>query len=449
MVFAISVELVAKDYVHCECESAARQSGCCAKSCGTVQNGEKNILRDPVWHDNARKISARRGGSMNKKHFSKHVVSKSATEAIFLLLAVILATSFAPAALGQAATASAAAHKTDHSQAEQHARSVAKQWLARGIPGVTLAVTVDGRVVYAEGFGYADLEQRVPVWPGTKFRIASDSKPLTSAGLMLLVEQGKIDLDAPVQKYVPSFPDKGAKITPRLLAGHLAGIRHYQDDEFLISRHYDSVVEGLKIFADDPLVSPPGKEFHYSSYGFNLLSAVIESAAREDFLSYMHERVFIPLELRHTTEDQTTEIIEQRARPYRKMRDGTVKNAPFVDNSYKWAGGGFLSTAEDLAKFGSALLQPGFLKPESLRLLFTSQKTTDGSETGYGIGWFIGKSKSGQKIYAHDGGAAGGSSRLILYPDAHMVVAMICNFEGDGGWQAEEVESVGEAFAEK
>jgi len=160
----------------------------------------------------------------------------------------------------------------------------------------------------------------------------------------------------------------------------------------------------------------------------------------------MHERVFGPLGLRHTTEDQTAEIIEQRARPYRKMQDGTVKNAPFVDNSYKWAGGGFLSTAEDLAKFGSALLQPGFLKPESLRLLFTSQKTTDGKETGYGIGWSVGTSRSGQKVYAHNGGAAGGSSRLILYPDARRVVAMICNFEGDGGWRDEEVEAVGEAF---
>jgi len=107
----------------------------------------------------------------------------------------------------------------------------------------------------------------------------------------------------------------------------------------------------------------------------------------------------------------------------------------------------FLSTAEDLALFGSALLQPGFLQPESLRQLFTSQKTSHGKETGYGIGWFVGRSKSGQKVYAHDGGAGGGSSRLLLYLDAHVAVAMICNFEGGG--QADEVESVGEAFETK
>jgi serine beta-lactamase-like protein LACTB, mitochondrial len=295
-----------------------------------VQNGEKNILCSAVRHDNARKISAHMEKPMKRKYFPESATHRGMVCAFFLICGGALV-GIVPAAHGQAATARAA----EYAQAEQNARKIANEWLARRIPGVTLAVAVDGRIVYAEAFGYADLEQRVPVWPGTKFRIASDSKPLTAAGLMLLVERGKIDLDAPVQKYVPSFPDKEAKITPRMLAGHLAGIRHYKDDEFLISRHYDSVVEGLKIFADDPLVSPPGKEFHYSSYGFNLLSAVIESAAGEDFLSYMHERVFGPLGLRHTIEDQATELIEQRARPYRKMPDGTVKNAPFVDNSYK------------------------------------------------------------------------------------------------------------------
>jgi CubicO group peptidase (beta-lactamase class C family) len=365
--------------------------------------------------------------------------------AILFLAAGHFASALVPAANAQARPVAIAAAK-DYSKAEEHARAVAKEWLARGIPGVTVAVAVDGQIVYSEGFGYADLEQRVPVWPTTKFRIASDSKPLTATALLLLVEQGKIDLDAPVQKYVPSFPDKGAVITSRLLAGHLAGIRHYQGDEFLISKHYDSVVEGLKIFENDPLVSLPGREFNYSSYGFNLLSAVIESASGENFLSFMRGHVFGPLGLRHTVPDQVTEIIQERARPYSKAKGQPVKNAPFVDNSYKWAGGGFLSNSEDLVKFGSALLQPGFLRPESLRLLFTSQKAMDGKETGYGIGWFVGKSASGQKIYAHDGGAAGGSSRLILYPDAHVVVAMICNFQGEDGWRAEEVESIGEAF---
>jgi serine beta-lactamase-like protein LACTB, mitochondrial len=317
---------------------------------------------------------------MKKKYFKKYFVDKSPVTAIFLL-AGILVQGFAPKAYGQG-RATAAAHEKEYSRAAQNARAVAKDLLGRGIPGLSVAVAVDGRIVYSEGFGYADLEERVPVWATTKFRIGSVSKPLTAVALVQLVEQGKVDLDAPVQNYVPTFPDKGAQITPRMLTGHLAGIRHYQGDEFLIAKHYDNVVEGLQIFQADPLVAPPGTKFNYSSYGFNVLSAVIQNSSGQEFLAYMHEHVFGPLGLRSTIEDQPAEIIEQRARFYTRRKDQPVLNAPFVDNSYKWAGGGFLSSAEDLARFGSALLQPGFLKPESLRLLFTSQKTSDGKETG-------------------------------------------------------------------
>ena len=332
-----------------------------------------------------------------------------------------------------------------YSAARENAERQAREWIARGTPGLALAVAVDGKLVYSEGFGFADLEERVPVWPTTKFRIASISKPVTAVGLMELVEAGKVDLDASVQKYVPSFPDKGAPITVRMVAGHLAGIRHYQGDEFLIQKHYASVTDGLKIFQDDPLVSPPETKFNYSSYGFNLLSAVIESASGENFLAYMQEHVFTPIGLVHTTPDQNTLIVEQRSRFYEKAKDGGPENAPYVDNSYKWAGGGFLSTAEDLVRFGSALLQPGFLKGDSLKTMFTSQKTSTGEETGYGIGWGHGKSPSGKTIYAHSGGAVGGTSQLVVYPESHIVIALVTNYS-DSQWKAEEVEAVAEKF---
>jgi serine beta-lactamase-like protein LACTB len=385
---------------------------------------------------------------MSERYF-REWFAKKCFAAAAVALCVMLVLGLVPPANGQAAAAATAAvaHGKDYSQAEQNARAVAKELLSHGIPGLSLAVAVDGQIVYSEGFGLADLEERVPVWATTKFRIGSVSKPLTATALVQLVEQGKIDLDAPVQKYVPTFPEKNGKVTPRLLAGHIAGIRHYQGDEFQISTHYNNVLQGLKIFQDDPLVAPPGTKFSYSSYGFNLLSAVIQSASGEEFLPYMHEHVFGPLGLRSTTEDQPAEIIMQRARFYTQQKDQPVRNAPFVDNSYKWAGGGFLSSAEDLVRFGSAMLQPGFFKPESLRLLFTPQKTVDGKEIEYGMGWFIHKSKSGQRVYEHSGGSVGGTSQLILYPDAHVVVAMVCNF--DGGWGREDIEKIGEAFEKK
>jgi serine beta-lactamase-like protein LACTB len=332
----------------------------------------------------------------------------------------------------QTATTQQAAGKTRettagrYAEAKVNAERQAKEWLARGIPGISLAVAVDGKIVYSEGYGLADLEQRVPVWPTTKFRIASISKPLTATALMQLVEAGKLDLDAPVQKYVPSFPDKGAPVTTRMAAGHLAGIRHYKDNEFEISRHYNSVTEGLKIFEDDPLVAPPGTKFSYSSYSFNLVSAVIEGASGENFLRYMQDHVFTPLGMAHTAADQNKQIVEERARFYELTKSGNPENAPYVDNSYKWAGGGFLSQ-------------------ESLKQLFTSQKTTAGEATGYGIGWAVGKTRSGKIVYEHAGGAVGGTSQLILYPESGVVIAMINNLSG-APWKREEVEAVAEKF---
>jgi len=382
-----------------------------------------------------------------QKEASKIFVARKFLVVLSFLVAGCVGSAVAPVSNAQAAPTAIAPAK-DYSKAEEHARAVAKELLGRGIPGLAVAVAVDGRIVYSEGFGFADLEERVPVWPTTKFRIGSVSKPLTAVALVQLVEQGKLDLDAPVQKYVPSFPDKGAPITTRMLAGHLGGIRHYKDDENLSAKHYNNVLEGLKIFEADPLVAPPGTKFSYSSYGFNLLSAVVQGASGQDFLSYMHEHVFEPLGLRSTVEDQPAEIIEQRARFYTQPKDQHVLNAPFVDNSYKWAGGGFLSSAEDLVRFGSALLEPGFLKRDSLRLLFTPQKTKDGQETNYGMGWFIGKSTSGQKIFEHSGGSVGGTSELILYPDVHMVVAMVTNFAGDEGgrWKTVDIQEFAEGF---
>lgn len=364
----------------------------------------------------------------------------------FLLVASLSCLS-ARISFAQRPSASAEATQP-YAEARANANKIGNELVARGIPGVAIAVAVNGHLVYAQGFGYADLEERAPVWPTTKFRIGSISKSLTATALVQLVAQGEIDLDAPVQKYVPSFPDKGVKITPRLLAGHLAGIRHYKGDEFLIAQHYDSVLDGLKIFENDPLVAPPGTGFHYSSYGYDLLSAVIESASGENFLAYMQSHVFTPMGLVDTTPDQNRSIIEERSRFYEREKDGTTDNAPYVDNSYKWAGGGFLSTSEDLVRFGSALLHPGFLPESSLRLLFTSQKTISGKETGYGMGWFVQKSASGQRIYQHSGGSVGGTSQLIIYPDTGVVVALLTNLS-EGLWKLQDVEAVAEPFASR
>jgi CubicO group peptidase (beta-lactamase class C family) len=310
------------------------------------------------------------------------------------------------------------------------ARSLVKEFMNTTMtPGITVSVGVKNRIVWSEGFGYADLEQKVPVRPGlTKFRIGSVSKPLTATAMAQLYEQGKLDLDAPVQKYVPSFPKKPqGTITTRLLAGHLAGIRHYEGNEFYSQKHYTTVLEGLNILKDDPLLFTPGTEYSYSSYGWNLISAVIEGASGQDFLSYMQARVFQPAGMQNTMADQVSQIIENRTRFY-IWEDSRIVNAPSVDNSYKWAGGGFLSTSEDLVRFGFAHLNAKVVKPETIKLLWTSQKLPNGQATGYGMGWQISYDSNGKiRWVGHAGSSVGGSTIFGIYPEQQVVVAIITN----------------------
>jgi serine beta-lactamase-like protein LACTB len=307
----------------------------------------------------------------------------------------------------------------------------------QGLPGIQVAVSVGGHVVWSEGLGYANVESQVPVTPVSKFRVGSVAKSITAAAIGRLVELGQLDLDAVVQTYVPSFPEKRWPITTRQLGGHLSGIRHYRDDamgrdENLSDVRYETVLDGLVIFKDDPLLFEPETGYSYSSYAWNLIGAVIESASDRSFLQYMREQVFEELNLWHTQADWTDSLVTFRTNYYDYGEDGRLVNSPYVDNSYKWAGGGFVSTAEDLVRFADAHSRVGFFEQATLDLLFTSQKLSSGEETGYGIGWSARVDDRGRKIVSHGGGSVGGSTMLILYPEERVSVALISNISG---WQ--------------
>ncbi|HEY4088836.1 MAG TPA: serine hydrolase domain-containing protein [Bryobacteraceae bacterium] len=308
---------------------------------------------------------------------------------------------------------------------------------AKRIPGFSIAVARGGQIVWSEGFGFANVQQGVVVTPLTRFRLGSASKIVTAAGLARLAEEGKIDLDAPVQRYVPDFPQKQWPITTRELAGHLAGIRHYSEQDFAVTMqgapHFESVSASLAIFKNDPLLFEPGTKYSYSSYGWNLISAVMEGASGADFLTYMQQAVFDPLGLRSIHSDHALEIVPYRTSFYQRDPKGELRPADHVDNSYKWAGGGFLSNAEDLAMFGSAMLEPGFLRRETLEMMFTSQRLRSGAETGVGIAWRIGKDAKGNRVSHHGGTIDGGRAMIMMYPDSKVVVIMLSNILVDFG----------------
>ena len=295
-------------------------------------------------------------------------------------------------------------------------------------PGMSVAVAVDGQIVWSEAFGEADLENHLAVRRNTKFRLGSVSKLLTAAALARLYEQGAVDLDVPIQRYVPYFPEKGNPITLRQLAGHTAGIRHYLDgDPFVRGPHFSTVREALELFKNDPLIFEPGTQYAYSSYGYNLISAAVEGASGKPFLEYIREGVFAPLQMEGTVADDPFAIVPERSRFYTVGSDGHIENAPYIDSSFRWASGGFLSTAEDLARFGSAHLKPGFFKREMLNLLLTSQRLKSGQETGVGIGWRIGRDKDGGRFFHHGGVIEGGRAFLLVDERTRTVVALLAN----------------------
>ena len=302
--------------------------------------------------------------------------------------------------------------------------------IENNIPGLSITITKDDSIVWSEGFGYTDVELREPVDPAaSKFRIGSVSKTFTAAALGVLMDEDKIDLDQPIQTYVPSFPEKQWDISLRQLAGHLAGIRHYRGDEFLSTKFYPSVAEGLEIFEKDKLLHEPGTKYSYSSYGWNLISVAIENITDEPFLAYMHQQVFEPLDMKNTVPDINSQIIFERTAFYVHSDDGTIRNAPYVDNSYKWAGGGFLSTTEDLAKFGNAFLDTEYLTVETIEEMQAPQQTSDGETTDYGLGWRT-YHWNDQEWLGHSGGSVGGTTIFILSEEEDMVVAMAANLSG-------------------
>jgi serine beta-lactamase-like protein LACTB, mitochondrial len=164
-----------------------------------------------------------------------------------------------------------------------------------------VAVGIRSNIVWAEGFGFADLDNRVPVTPNHRFRIGTASKVLTSAAAGLLLQEGRLKLDDVIQTYVPAFPEKQWPVTLRHLMGHVAGVTTDSGDEGpLFSERCERPVEALPHFAETSLLFEPGTEYRYSSYGWILVSAAIEAAAEEPFLTFMREQVFDPLGMRDT-----------------------------------------------------------------------------------------------------------------------------------------------------
>jgi CubicO group peptidase (beta-lactamase class C family) len=326
------------------------------------------------------------------------------------------------------------------------------------LPALSVTVVRDGKR-WSGAFGTADLEQNVPASTSSLFRTASIGKWFTATAAMRLAEDGKLDLDAPVQNYCPQYPKKPWPVTSRLLLTHLAGVRHYYGDngekqdtdaeraelaarvareragQFV--RHTD-MPGPLEIFKDDPLLFEPGTKTRYSSLGYRLMGCVLEGAARMPYRTLMRELVFAPAGMRTIVDDDARAVIPNRVPGYSRGADGSLLRAEFRDVSENLPAGGWLATSEDLAKFAVAFAHGKIVKPVTRDRMIQRPTLKDGAPAPnpmgspdyyYGIGVMVGP-LSGKPAWFHTGGQSGATALLYWYPETEIAVALMTNRDG-------------------
>ena len=294
-------------------------------------------------------------------------------------------------------------------------------------PALTAAVAVDGRLVWSEGRGWADVDSKRPATAATRFRIYSTSKSITAALAMRLAEEKQVDLDAPVSRYLPDLPAALSSVTLRQLLLHRGGVRHYREGEWLsVSRDRCTTArDALRPFINDPLIAPPDTKYNYSSFGYVLASAVLEAAASRPFYDLLADEILAPAGMKSTAVEYRASALAQ---PYDKDGSG-VSVAVNADNSCKFGAGGLVGTSEDLVRFGVALLDGRLVSAESLSAMLNGQPTAPG-RPDYGLGFTLENDPRIGAFATHSGGALGGRSFLLMSRDRRIVVALAGNLEG-------------------
>lgn len=321
--------------------------------------------------------------------------------------------------------------------ATEQARQIVRASLAeQNLPGLSVAVGSGGEVVWAEGFGWSDLDKKIAVSPDLLFRIGTASTVFTSAAAGLLIEKQQLKIDETIQTYVPEFPVKEWPVTLRQVMGHTAGVRSDSGDEGpMFGEQCDRTFDALPHFAADPLRFKPGTEYRFSNYSWILVSAAIEAAANEPFMTFMRKQVFEPLGMDDTRADSATAPVPDQAAFYFPRFGGDPRYGPDpmrpLNYSCYSGASAFLSTPTDMVRFAMAINGGQLLQPATVQLLQAPQKLDSGHETGYGLGWDLETATIGGKetrVVGHDGDSLGGNvTSLLTFPEYALVVAVTSN----------------------
>lgn len=311
-----------------------------------------------------------------------------------------------------------------------------------GVPGMAVAVSLNGEMVFSGGVGWAELDNRTPADGGTVWNVGSVSKVMAGVAVMQLVEKGVVSLDDPIQRYVPSYPEKQAKITLKHILTHTSGIRHYKDGEFgpyglWEARHFEDINEAIGHFRDDPLLFEPGAFYFYSSHAFNLLQGVVEVASGLGFEAYMRRYVWEPAGMLSSSFDVPSRVVNKRGRGYVRDDRGLLVNPRYADPSYKYAGGGMISTVEDMVRFMQAINDGTLLKPETVATMYAvhvdpvMQYRASGApvkqDFKMALGFQLDEDAAGRWYIDKTGTVSGTRSVVLTYPEFGLVVAVQAN----------------------
>jgi len=293
------------------------------------------------------------------------------------------------------------------------------------VPGIAITITKNGKTQFSKGYGYANLEDELPVSPVTTiFRVGSVSKPIAATGLAKMVSKNQIKLSDSIRDCISYYPKKTFDFTIKQLGGHLAGIRNYKGNEFMNNKPL-TIKEGVALFEKDSLLFQPGKGYLYTSYSWGLLSLAMQEVAQKPFEDIVKDEVLIPLGLSSTFPDKQQEVAN-KAIFYRKKRRRKFVEATPVHNFFKLAAGGYLSTSEDIAKLGNAYLTNDFLSKQVKEEFITSQKIEE-NLTYYGVGWQASYDHKNRPYFGHIGNGLGGYGIFYVYPKDNIVVSILMN----------------------
>jgi D-alanyl-D-alanine carboxypeptidase len=295
--------------------------------------------------------------------------------------------------------------------------------------GVSVAVVKNGRTVLAKGYGFADLENDVPAAAHTVYRIGSVTKQFTSAGIMRLMEQGKLSLEDTLQKFFPNFPTQGNRVTVRHLLNHTSGIKSYTSlgPKWARVMRLDLATDSLvALFANEPFDFKPGDAYRYNNSGYFLLGMIIEKLSGKTYGQYVQDEFFTPLSLKGTIYCDQAPLIKHRAQGYATRPGGGFINAEPLSMTQPYAAGSLCSTVTDLATWTQALSSGKVVSPASYKLMTTPGALNNGNAITYGFGLGTGM-LGGRPQVSHNGGINGFISELHHYPEDSVITVVLTN----------------------